>query len=147
MDFKPSQLRVLLAVVESGNIVDAATHLTTLIELDPSGTSVEVVDSMIDYVPVTEGNGPLIDQFFGSPHSYQLTVTMLPEDPPLPLPRLRARGQVTEIRVRDLRFTAPEARPALPSDSRPLQRSRPGSPGHGPADHRPPGARIRCAGT
>ena len=31
------------------------------------------------------------------------------EDPPLPLPRLRAHGQVTEIRERDMRFTAGEA--------------------------------------
>ncbi|MBN1428934.1 MAG: hypothetical protein JXB07_11160 [Anaerolineae bacterium] len=31
------------------------------------------------------------------------------EDPPLPLVRLRARGQATEIRERDLRFTAEEA--------------------------------------
>jgi LuxR family maltose regulon positive regulatory protein len=30
-------------------------------------------------------------------------------DPPLPLPRLRARGQVTEMRARDLRFTEKEA--------------------------------------
>jgi LuxR family maltose regulon positive regulatory protein len=30
------------------------------------------------------------------------------EDPPLPLPRLRARGQVTEIRQSDLRFTLEE---------------------------------------
>ncbi len=30
-------------------------------------------------------------------------------DPPLPLARFRARGQMTEIRVRDLRFTAQEA--------------------------------------
>lgn len=34
--------------------------LTTLIELDPSGASAEVVGSMIDYVPVEEGNGALI---------------------------------------------------------------------------------------
>jgi LuxR family maltose regulon positive regulatory protein len=31
------------------------------------------------------------------------------EDPPLPLARLRARDQVTEVRERDLRFTAEEA--------------------------------------
>lgn len=37
-------------------------YLTTLIELDPSGKSAEVVGSMIDYVPVEEGNGPLIEQ-------------------------------------------------------------------------------------
>ncbi len=31
------------------------------------------------------------------------------EEPPIPLPRLRARSQVTEIRERDLRFTADQA--------------------------------------
>ncbi len=36
--------------------------LTTLIGLDPSGSSVEVVGSMVDYVPVAEGNGPLIER-------------------------------------------------------------------------------------
>lgn len=34
--------------------------LTTLIELDPAGTSAEVIGSMIDFVPVEEGHGPLI---------------------------------------------------------------------------------------
>ncbi len=34
--------------------------LSTLIELDPAGTSAEVVGSMIDYVPVEEGNAALI---------------------------------------------------------------------------------------
>jgi mannitol 2-dehydrogenase len=38
----------------------AQDYLTTLIELDPAGKSAEVVGSMIDYVPVEEGNGPLI---------------------------------------------------------------------------------------
>ncbi|MEP1934427.1 MAG: mannitol dehydrogenase family protein [Roseibium sp.] len=36
--------------------------LTTLIELDPSGTSAEVVGSMIDYLPIEDGNAPLIAQ-------------------------------------------------------------------------------------
>ncbi len=36
--------------------------LTTLIELDPEGTSAEVVGSMIDYLPVEEGNGALISR-------------------------------------------------------------------------------------
>ena len=35
-------------------------YLTTLIELDPSGRSAEVVGAMIGYVPVEEGNAPLI---------------------------------------------------------------------------------------
>ena len=30
-------------------------------------------------------------------------------DPPLPLPRLRARGELAEVRAADLRFTADEA--------------------------------------
>lgn len=34
--------------------------LTTLIELDPAGTSAEVIGSMIDYLPIEDGNGPLI---------------------------------------------------------------------------------------
>ncbi|MCV2864743.1 mannitol dehydrogenase family protein [Defluviimonas sp. WL0075] len=34
--------------------------LTTLIELDPSGISVEVTGAMIDYLPIVEGNAPLI---------------------------------------------------------------------------------------
>ena len=36
--------------------------LTTLIELAPSSLSAEVVGSMIDYVPIEEGNGALIDR-------------------------------------------------------------------------------------
>jgi mannitol 2-dehydrogenase len=40
----------------------AQDYLTTLIELAPASKSAEVVGSMIDYVPVAEGNGPLIEQ-------------------------------------------------------------------------------------
>ncbi len=40
----------------------AQDYLTTLIELDPSGKSAEVVGAMIDYVPVEPGNGPLIER-------------------------------------------------------------------------------------
>ena len=36
--------------------------LTTLIELDPSGKSAEVIGSMIDYLPIAEGNAPLIEK-------------------------------------------------------------------------------------
>jgi LuxR family maltose regulon positive regulatory protein len=35
-------------------------------------------------------------------------VLLTREDPPLPLPRLRARGQITEVRRNDLRFTTQE---------------------------------------
>lgn len=40
----------------------AQDYLTTLIELDPEGTSAEVCGSMIDYVPISESNGPLIER-------------------------------------------------------------------------------------
>lgn len=40
----------------------AQDYLTTLIELDPAGRSAEVVGSMIDFVPVEDGNAPLIAQ-------------------------------------------------------------------------------------
>jgi len=41
----------------------AQDYLTTLIELDPeAGTSAEVIGSMIGYVPVVEGNRPLIER-------------------------------------------------------------------------------------
>jgi mannitol 2-dehydrogenase len=38
----------------------AQDYLTTLIELDPSGKSAEVVGSMVDFVPVQDGNAALI---------------------------------------------------------------------------------------
>ena len=41
------------------------------------------------------------------------TVILTREDPPFPLPRMRVRGQMTEIRERDLRFTLPEAQAFL----------------------------------
>lgn len=37
-------------------------YLTTLVELDPAGTSAEVIGPMIDYVPVQPGNRPLIER-------------------------------------------------------------------------------------
>lgn len=37
-------------------------YLTTLVELDPSTTSAEIIGSIIDYVPVEESNGPLIEK-------------------------------------------------------------------------------------
>ncbi len=36
--------------------------LTTLVELDPENVSAEVIGSMIDYLPIEEGNAPLINQ-------------------------------------------------------------------------------------
>ncbi|MBS8271781.1 mannitol dehydrogenase family protein, partial [Halomonas litopenaei] len=40
----------------------AQDYLTTLIALDPAGSTAEVVGSMIDFVPVEESNAALITQ-------------------------------------------------------------------------------------
>ena len=40
----------------------AQDYLTTLVMLDPNASSAEITGSMIDYVPIEEGNGPLIAQ-------------------------------------------------------------------------------------
>lgn len=40
----------------------AQDFLTTLIELDPKGHSAEIIGSMIDYVPIAEGNAELIER-------------------------------------------------------------------------------------
>jgi len=44
-------------------------------------------------------------------------------DPPLPLARLRARGQLAELRAADLRFTAEEAAALLARSSAHAHRS------------------------
>ncbi|MGB1332548.1 MAG: mannitol dehydrogenase family protein, partial [Paracoccaceae bacterium] len=40
--------------------------LTTLVELDPDGQSVEVIGSMIDYVEISDGNSALIKRMSGA---------------------------------------------------------------------------------
>ncbi|MEM6727058.1 MAG: mannitol dehydrogenase family protein, partial [Pseudomonadota bacterium] len=51
-------------------------YLSTLIALDPSGISAEVVGSMIGYLPIEEGNGALIRQMSSpSARIVSLTVT------------------------------------------------------------------------
>jgi len=57
---------------------------------------------------------PLIHEMLGyflehQPHQVHLVITTR-ADPPFPLARLRARGQMTDIRATDLRFTEEEAR-------------------------------------
>lgn len=49
--------------------------LTTLIELDPSGKSAEITGSMIGFVPVQEGNAPLI-QHMAAPNIRIVSLTV-----------------------------------------------------------------------
>jgi LuxR family maltose regulon positive regulatory protein len=60
---------------------------------------------LIDSPPVDSALAFLIEHL---PPQLHLIMTTR-EDPPLPLARLRARGQLTELRAADLRFTAAEA--------------------------------------
>jgi LuxR family maltose regulon positive regulatory protein len=64
---------------------------------------------LIDSEPVHETVSFLIDHL---PENVHLVVSGR-TDPPLPLPKLRARDQMTEIRAADLRFTTEEARTFL----------------------------------
>ena len=60
---------------------------------------------VIDAKPVDQALTFLLDHL--PPHMHLVIATR--EDPPLPLARLRVGGQLTEVRVRDLRFTHSEA--------------------------------------
>ena len=60
---------------------------------------------LVDTKAVDEALAFLIDHL---PHQMHVVITTR-EDPSLPIPRLRARNQLTELRAADLRFTPPEA--------------------------------------
>lgn len=64
---------------------------------------------LVDTKPVDEVLAFMIDHL---PTQMHLVITTR-EDPSLPLPRLRARNQLTEIRAADLRFTLAEAKAFL----------------------------------
>jgi LuxR family transcriptional regulator, maltose regulon positive regulatory protein len=64
---------------------------------------------LIEAKPVHESVGLLLGHL---PPQLRLVVASR-SDPPLPLARLRARGQLTELRERDLRFTTEEAAAVL----------------------------------
>ena len=77
-------------------------------ELAASGREVAVILDdyhLIDVRPVQEAVSFLLEHL---PENVRLVIASR-TDPPLPLARLRARGQLTEIRAADLRFTPEEA--------------------------------------
>ncbi|MCP4541922.1 MAG: tetratricopeptide repeat protein [Chloroflexi bacterium] len=84
--------------------------LVTALINDIAATSTPFVLVLDDYQVIQnewihEALGFLVEH---QPPTMHLVLTSR-ADPPLPLSRFRARGQMTEIRVRDLRFTAQEA--------------------------------------
>jgi LuxR family maltose regulon positive regulatory protein len=82
--------------------------MTTLLN-DVASTSGHFIVVLDDYHVV---EAPLVDAAISflvehlPPHMHLVITTR--EDPDLPLARLRARGQLTELRAADLRFTLPE---------------------------------------
>jgi LuxR family maltose regulon positive regulatory protein len=82
--------------------------LTALLnDLTTLGDVVLVLDDyhVIESQPIDEALTFLVDHL---PPQLRLVIASR-EDPPLPLARLRVRGQLTELRAIDLRFTSAEA--------------------------------------
>ncbi len=74
----------------------------------------KVVLFLDDYHLVTsDGVHQLVQRAIERQPGNMHTVILTREDPPLPLPRMRVRGQVIEVRERDLRFSLPEAQSFL----------------------------------
>jgi LuxR family maltose regulon positive regulatory protein len=83
---------------------------TTALVNDVTAAAAAFVLVLDDYHLISAAPVHRILQFLlqHQPPSMYLVVSTR-QDPPLPLPRLRVRGQMTEIRERDLRFTEKEA--------------------------------------
>ena len=105
----PSVGAGVLAALQSPQPPPAETLLTTLInELAALPESfVLVLDDyhVIDAEPVDEALAFLVEHL--PPQMHLVIATR--EDPHLPLARLRVRGQLTELRAADLRFSSSEA--------------------------------------
>lgn len=100
---------LLLQLAEEGRSPSEASLATLLNELsaDAPGDHLIVVDDyhVVDSPEVHEGVAYILDHL---PPNTQLIIGTR-ADPPLPLARLRARGELVEIRAADLRFTTEEA--------------------------------------
>jgi len=97
---------VLLRAPQPVPIETVLTVLVNAIAATP-GTLVLVLDDyhVINAAPIHQALGTLIGYL---PPNFHLVIASR-ADPPLPLARLRARGQVAEIRAADLRCTPDEA--------------------------------------
>ena len=99
----------VLAVLQAPHLPPPEVILTALLnELTAlPNPCILVLDDyhVIDAAPVDHALAFLVEHL--PPQMHLVMVTR--EDPPLPLARLRARGQLTELRAADLRFTPAEA--------------------------------------
>ena len=111
-------LEIDAGVLESVGTGSATAALTAVVnevalagELTPGDRWVLVLDDyqVIEASEVHEAVTFLLEHLPDQLHLVMATRS----DPPLPLARLRARGQLTEVRAADLRFTPAEAREFL----------------------------------
>ncbi len=98
-----------MAVLQSPQPPQIESILTTLLNeiTTVPDNLILVLDDfhVIDAKPVNQGVTFLVEHL---PPQIHLVIATR-EDPPLPVARLRARGQLTELRAADLRFTPTEA--------------------------------------
>lgn len=97
-----------LSLLQSPHAPIAAVLSSLINDVDASDADFTVVLDdyhVIDSAAIHSGMTFLIDHL---PRRMHLVIASRSE-PPLPLPRLRARGELTELRATDLRFTPPEA--------------------------------------
>ena len=106
---QPGSGETALALLGSPQAPPIEAILTTLLNelVDLSTDAVLVIDDyhLIESQTIHEALTFLIDHL--PPRMHLAIATRM--DPPLPLPRLRARGEMTELRAADLRFTPEEA--------------------------------------
>ncbi|MDH3675897.1 MAG: helix-turn-helix transcriptional regulator, partial [Anaerolineae bacterium] len=102
------------SILQSPQPPPIETLMTALInEMSASFTDARCVLILDDYhlieaKPIDDALSFLLDHLPPPPGGMQLVIATR-DDPHLPLARLRARGQLTELRATDLRFTASEA--------------------------------------
>lgn len=99
----------LMATIQAPEAIASERILTILLN-QLSELPEQVILILDDYHVITAGPIDTAITFLLDHLSPQLHLVMLTRaDPPFPLPRMRARGELLEIRVRDLRFSEDEA--------------------------------------
>jgi LuxR family maltose regulon positive regulatory protein len=89
--------------------VPSEAVLTSLInDLDENGREIALVLDDYQFIKSQDVHDAVAFLLEHCPKAFHLVIATR-SDPPLPLSRLRARGQMIELRAADLRFTEPEA--------------------------------------
>ncbi len=117
-------LKYLVAALQEAN-APIGSEVAQLVAVSPQVPPEAILTSLINHLESVQADSGLVldDYQFISNQAVHEAVTFLlnhcprtfhlvlatRSDPALPLARLRARGQMVELRTADLRFTAPEA--------------------------------------